>query len=100
MLIQFLDVLVSALELLYQLRVLGLEELSLPVVAGVAVVEILLVLQYQPFPASVLVSSTEQLHNVSVGNIRLLLSPGGRQLVKYNPAVDGQTPGSRTTGLI
>ena len=98
MFVQFLDVLVSALELLYELRVFRLEELSLSVVAGVAVVEILLVFQDQPFSASVLVSSTEQPHDVSVGNIRtLLLPPGGGQLVKDNPAVYGQTPGRRTT---
>ena len=94
MLVQLLDVLVSALELLYQLRVLRLEELALPIVGGVAVVQIFLVLQHQPFSASVLVSSTEEPHNVSVGNIRaLLLPPGGGQLVKDNPAVDGETPG-------
>ena len=94
MLVEFLDVLVSALELLYQLRVFRLEELSLSVVAGIAVVEILLVFQDQPFSASVLVSSTEEPHNVSVGNIRaLLLPPGGGQLVKDNPAVDSETPG-------
>ena len=96
MLVEFLDVLVSALELLYQLRVLRLEELSFPVVAGVAVVEILLFLKAQPLPAPVLVTVAEQPHDVSVGNIgALLLSPGGGQLVEDDPAVDGETPGEQ-----
>ena len=95
--VQFLDVLVGTLELLDHLRVLGLEELSLSVVGGVAVVEILLVLQHQFLSASVLVPSAEQPHDVSVGNIRPLLPPRGGQLVEDNPAVDGQTPGRRTT---
>ena len=58
--------------------------------------QILLVLQDQPFSASVLVSSAEQPYDVSVGNIRaLLLPPGGRQLVEDNPAVDSETPRKR-----
>ena len=58
--------------------------------------QILLVLQDQPFSASVLVSSAEQPYDVSVGNIRaLLLPPGGGQLIKDNPAVDSETPRKR-----
>ena len=96
MLVQLLDVLVSALELFYRLRILRLEKLSLPVVGGLAVVEILLVLQHQSLPPPVLSACAEQPHDVSVGDIgALLLPPGGGQLVEDNPAVDSETPRKR-----
>ena len=93
MLVQLLDVLVSALELLDDLGVLGLEELSLPVVGGLAVVEILLVLQHQSLPPPVFSACAEQPHDVPVGDVRTLpLLARRAELVEDDPAVDGETP--------
>ena len=93
MLVQLLDVLVSALELLDDLGVLGLEELSLPVVGGLAVVQTLLVLQHQPLSPAVLGAGAEQPDDVPVGHVGSLpLLTRGAQLVEDDPAVDGETP--------
>ena len=97
MLVEFLDILVSTLELLYQLRILRLEELPLSIVGSLTIVEIFLILQYQSLPPPVLGAGAEQPHDVPVRNIRaLLLLPGRTQLVQDNPAVDGQPPDSNT----
>ena len=100
MLVEFLDVLVSALELFYQLGILRLEKLSLPVVGGLAVVQTLLVLQHQPLSPAVLGAGAEQSDDVPVGHVGSLPLPTrGAQLVEDDPAVDGETPAERHSQL-
>ena len=72
--IHLLDVFVRGLELLNQLRVLGLKELSLPGVGRLGVVETLLVLQHQRLPGpGLLCPRAEQADDLPIGNIRRLL---------------------------
>ena len=72
--IHLLDVFVCGLELLNQLRVLRLEELSLPGVGRLGVVETLLVLQHKCLPGPGLLGPrAEQADDLPIGNIRRLL---------------------------
>ena len=96
MLIKFLDVVMSGLKLLYQLWILRLEEVPLPPVGRLAVVQTLLVLHDELLAAPVLRAGAEQTDYLPVGHVRsLLLFPGRGELVEYHSAVDGQPPKNR-----